>query len=276
MFRTLQPQPFGADVRTVLGGVGVDIVGRTEAVERGEAHAVECRVDDVETRGAFAVEGLAKVEQRQLQVVVGLCEGHAVAGHEGVALVDSRFGLLARGGQRPAPLGLLRAQRQLALGHADHLLVVEHLQIERHDVDRHILAGPFQVLHGGCEVQFPGFDLMVDAHALEQRHGGRDVERSRGLVLRLVGVVARQHAAERGVGADRSVQVGQAAVFGRRELHVAALDLQRTPLNVEVIALGKADAVVERPGDARRRRLPGALRSRTLRTGRRGGEQGRE
>ena len=276
MLRTLQSQLLGADVRPVLCGIGVDLVGRAEAVERGEAHAVECRIDDVEPGGALAVEGLAQVEQRQLQVVAGLRESHAVAGHEGVALVDGRFGLLARGGQLPAPHGLLGAQRQLAFGHADHLLVVEHLQIERHDVDRHILAGPFQILHGGREVEFSGLDLMVDAHALEQRHGGRDVERSRGLVLRLVGVVARQSAAERGVGADRSVQVGQAAVSGRRELQVVLLDLQRTPLNIEIVALGKADAVVERPRDARCGRLAGALRSRTLRTGHRSGEQGRE
>ena len=242
-------------------------------MECGQAHAVELRGDDVEAGGALAVECLAQVEQRQLQVVAGLREGHAAAGRESVAFVDGRFGLFARGGQRPAPLGLLRAQRQLAFGHADHLLVVEHLQIERHDVDRHVLTGPFQVLDGGREVQFPGLDPVVDAHALEQGHGGRDVERSRGLVLRLVGVVARQHAAERGVGADRCVQVGQAAVFCRRELHVALLDLQRTSLHVEIVAQGEADAVAERPGDVCRGPLPGALGSRTLRTGRGGGEQ---
>ena len=276
VLRTFEPQSFGPDVRTVFGGIGVDLVGRTEAVECGEVHAVERWGDDVEAGGALAVEGLAQVEQRQLQVVAGLREGHAAAGREGVALVDGRFGLFARGGQRPAPPGLLLAQRQLAFGHADHLLVVEHLQIERHDVDRHILAGALHVLHGGREVQFPGFDPVVDAHALKQGHGGRDVERPRGLVLRLIGVVARQHAAERGVGADRSVQVGQAAVFRRREIHVALLDLQRAPLHVDVVALGEADAVVERPGGVCRGRLPGALRSRILCTGRHGGEQGRE
>ena len=276
MFRAFQPQLFRFDVRTVFGGIGVDFVGRTDAVECGEAHAVERRVHDVEAGGALAVEGLAQIEQRQLQVVAGLCEGHAVAGHEGVALVNGRFGLFACGGQRPAPFGLLRAQRQLAFGHADHLLVVEHLQIERHDVDSHVLTGPFQVLHGSRQIQFSGLDPMVDAHTLEQRHGRRDVEGARLHGSALVGVVLSRAASECGLVTDRSVQVGQAAVSGCREFHFVFLDLQRTPLDVDVVALGITDAVVERPGAACRRSVPGALRSRALCTGCRGGEQGRE
>ena len=180
-------------------------------------------------------------------------ERQPVFGLEGVALVDGRFGLLARGGQRTAARGLLRAQRQLTFGHADQFLVVEYVEIECHDVDRHVFAGFFQVLHRGREVQFPGLDLTVDAHALEKRHGGRDVERSRGLVLLLIGVVARKHAAERGVGAGRSVQAGQAAEPGSREIDAVAFDLQRPLLYVDVVVQGVADTVVERPCRTRRR-----------------------
>ena len=251
VLRTLEPQLLGPDVGSVFGGVGVDRIGVAEVVERFERHAVEHRLDDVESGGAFAVERLAQVEQRQLQVVARLGERHAVVGRKRLALVDGRFGLFAGGGQFAAAECLLRAQLQLAFGYADHLLAVEHLQVERHDVDRHILADPFEILDGGGQVQFPGLDLVVDPHALEQGHRCGDVERSRGLVVVAVGVVAGQGASKGGVAADRGIQVGQTAVAGRGELDVAPFDLQLPLLHLGVVLLGVGDALGQRPRSSR-------------------------
>lgn len=121
-------------------------------VQRLDREAVQLGEDDVEACGAFAVERLAQVEQGQLQFVARLREGHAVVGGECFAFIDGRFGLFALGSQPPAAFGLEGAQFELPPGDADQLLVVEHLEVKRHDVDRHVLADAFEVLHGGREV----------------------------------------------------------------------------------------------------------------------------
>ena len=248
-----EPEALGAHVRPLLDGHGVDLVGRPECVHRGERHAVEPRGGDVEARGALAVERLAQVKQRQLQVVARLREAQGIVRTQGLALVVGRFGLPARVDQLAAACRLLRAQGQLPLGDADHLAAVEHLQVERHDVHGDILAGAVQIRHGGREVEFRALDLTVDAQTLEQGHARRDAHRPRGLVVAAVGVVGGQRAAEREVGADRGVEVRQAAEAGRRERRLLLLDLQGALLHADVVALGIADAVVERPRRTRSR-----------------------
>ena len=170
-----------------------------------------------------------------------------VLGPERRTLVERRFGLAARGDQFARTRLLAGAQGGLAFGDALQLPGVEHLQVERHDVHGDILADALEVLHGGREVEPAPFDLAIDPESLEQRHRGRDIERSRLLVVVLVGVVAREHAAERGVGADRSVQVGQPAEPRRRELHLLLLHGDRALPHGDVVLLRMADAVVERP-----------------------------
>ena len=237
-------------MRTVFHCIVVDPVCRAQPVQRGERHAVELRNHDVEPCGALAVEGLAQVEQCQLRVVAGLGQAQLVFGHERLAFVPGRFRLFAGGDQFATLRGLQGAQGELAFGNVGEFLVVKYLQVECHDVDRHVFAGTFQILHGCGQVEFAAFDLAVDAHALEYGEAGRDVERTRGLVVVLVSIVAREYAAERCVASDRGVQVGQAAVFGRREFHLVLFDLQGALLHVDVVGQGITDAVVERPGRA--------------------------
>ena len=177
---------------------------------------------------------------------------------------------LARGEELAAALRLPAAQLQLTFGDADDLPVVEHLQEERHDVDREVFAGAFEVLHGGRQVELAAPDRAVDAQPLEERHRGRDVEAPGLERLRLVGVVVARTAAERGVVAQRGAQVGQTAEAGRREVVVLLLDLQRLLPHVGVVAQGVSDAVVERPRGARRRLLRGGGQQRAR------GEEGRK
>ena len=135
IFGAFEPQAFRLDVGAVFRRIGIDVVGRAEHVQRCERHAVELRRHDVESRRALAVEGLTQVEQRQPQVVAGLRQIQFVVGLQGFAFVACRFGLFARGDQLAAADGLLGAQFELAFGDLGQLLVVENLQVQRHDVD---------------------------------------------------------------------------------------------------------------------------------------------
>ena len=182
-----------------------------------------------------------------MQVVAGLRQSQCVVGCEGFALVAGRFGLLARGDQFAAALGLLGAQRQLVLGDDDQLLVVEHLQIECHHVDGHILAGAFQILHGSGQIEFAALDSAVDAQALKQRHRSRDVETARLQRLRLVGVVVACAAAERYVVTDRSVEIGQAAEASGRKVVAVLIDLHGTGAHGRIVLLGEVNAIFQRP-----------------------------
>lgn len=141
--------------------------GAAQVAQRIDRRAVQVGIDDVKPLGARPVEGLTQVEQRQRQVAPGLREREFVFRPESDAFVQRRFGVFAVGHQCTAAFDLLAAQGQLAFGHGDQLLVEKHLEVERHHIDGHILAGPLEVGDGRPEVEFPARDLPLDPQSLE-------------------------------------------------------------------------------------------------------------
>ena len=66
---------------------------------------------------------------------------------------------------------------KLALGHLQHLLIVEYVHVGLGDVHAYVVLGLLQVLDCGFEAELAELDAVVDVETLENRDVGTEGER---------------------------------------------------------------------------------------------------
>ena len=152
----------------------VDFVGRGEG--RGGSQLGRCF--HLESFGRLQFNELAEVQQSQAVVVVGLHHVHFVLCHARLGFGNFRRRCLAGPRKAADALVLLLAQFGLSQGHIVQLLVEEHLQVGRGDVDGDVFLGLVQVGQCGFEIEFGQcvlvgqFQSGKDGYACAQREVG--------------------------------------------------------------------------------------------------------
>ena len=180
----------------------------------------------VEVGAGLELQQTLHGHEGQIAVVLGIYQRKLVAGKLRLGLEHVELGNFAGSTQLAAALKLGARKGGLVGRHLDHLLAIEHLQILRNDVQRHIVLRGLELLHDGLQV---GLGIVEAAHsgeALEYGHAQPHVHSEALRVAVGVGVVGGEAAAEVEVLAGISRGRWHEAVAGVVEVKACAAHFQ--------------------------------------------------